>query len=52
MAPRDEVVHVQLKDAVYAQILEKIVDGTLPAGYPLREGELAARFGVSTVAPL
>ena len=47
MAPRDEVVHVQLKDAVYAQILEKIVDGTLPAGYPLREGELAARFGVS-----
>ena len=47
MAPRDEVVHMQLKDAVYAQILEKIVDGTLPAGYPLREGELAARFGVS-----
>jgi DNA-binding GntR family transcriptional regulator len=47
VAPRDEVVHVQLKDAVYAQILEKIVDGTLPAGYPLREGELAARFGVS-----
>ena len=38
---------MQLKDAVYAQILEKIVDGTLPAGYPLREGELAARFGVS-----
>ena len=23
------------------------MDGTLPAGYPLREGELAARFGVS-----
>jgi len=43
----DEVVHRQLKDAVYAQILEKIVDGTLPAGYQLREGELAARFGVS-----
>jgi DNA-binding GntR family transcriptional regulator len=42
-----EVVHRQLKDAVYAQILEKIVDGTLPAGYALREGELAARFGVS-----
>jgi DNA-binding GntR family transcriptional regulator len=40
-------VHRQLKDAVYAQILEKIVDGTLPAGYALREGELAARFGVS-----
>lgn len=47
MAPQDEVVHVQLKDAVYAQILEKILDGTLPAGYPLREGDLAARFGVS-----
>jgi DNA-binding GntR family transcriptional regulator len=43
----DEVTHRQLKDAVYAQILEKIVDGTLPAGYALREGELAARFGVS-----
>lgn len=43
----NEVVHRQLKDAVYAQILEKIVDGTLPAGYQLREGELAARFGVS-----
>lgn len=43
----EEVVHRQLKDAVYAQILEKIVDGTLPAGYALREGELAARFGVS-----
>ena len=42
-----EVVHRQLKDAVYAQILEEIVDGTLPAGYALREGELAARFGVS-----
>jgi DNA-binding GntR family transcriptional regulator len=47
MVARDEVVHRQLKDAVYAQILEKILDGTLPAGYPLREGELAARFGVS-----
>ena len=47
MAPQDEVAHVQLKDAVYAQILEKILDGTLPAGYPLREGDLAARFGVS-----
>jgi DNA-binding GntR family transcriptional regulator len=47
MAARDEVVHRQLKDAVYAEILEKILDGTLPAGYPLREGELAARFGVS-----
>ena len=48
MAPAgDEVVHRQLKDAVYSQILEKIVDGTLPAGYALREGELAARFGVS-----
>ena len=43
----DEVTHRQLKDAVYARILEKIVDGTLPAGYALREGELAARFGVS-----
>ena len=42
-----EVVHRQLKDAVYAQILEKIIDGTLPAGYALRESELAARFGVS-----
>ena len=41
------VVRRQLKDAVYAQILEKIVDGTLPAGYALREGELAARLGVS-----
>jgi DNA-binding GntR family transcriptional regulator len=47
MAAGDEVVHRQLKDAVYAQILEKILDGTLPAGYQLREGELAARFGVS-----
>ena len=47
MVARDEVVHRQLKDAVYAQILEKILDGTLPAGYPLREGELAARFAVS-----
>lgn len=47
MVAGDEVVHRQLKDAVYAQILEKIVDGTLPAGYALREGELAARFGVS-----
>jgi DNA-binding GntR family transcriptional regulator len=47
MATGDEVVHRQLKDAVYAQILEKILDGTLPAGYALREGELAARFGVS-----
>jgi DNA-binding GntR family transcriptional regulator len=42
-----ELQHRQLKDAVYAQILERIVDGTLPAGYALREGELAARFGVS-----
>ena len=42
-----ELPHRQLKDAVYAQILERIVDGTLPAGYALREGELAARFGVS-----
>ena len=47
MVAGDEVVHRQLKDAVYAQILEKILDGTLPAGYALREGELAARFGVS-----
>ena len=47
MGAGDEVVHRQLKDAVYAQILEKILDGTLPAGYALREGELAARFGVS-----
>jgi DNA-binding GntR family transcriptional regulator len=47
MVARDEVTHRQLKDAVYAQILEKILDGTLPAGYALREGELAARFGVS-----
>jgi DNA-binding GntR family transcriptional regulator len=43
----DEIPHRQLKDAVYARILEKIVDGTLPAGYVLREGELAARFAVS-----
>jgi DNA-binding GntR family transcriptional regulator len=43
----DEVVHRQLKDAVYAQILEKIVDGTFPVGHALRESELAARFGVS-----
>jgi DNA-binding GntR family transcriptional regulator len=43
----NEVVHRQLKDAVYHQILEGIIDGTLPAGYVLREGELAARFGVS-----
>jgi DNA-binding GntR family transcriptional regulator len=47
MVAGDEVIHRQLKDAVYAQILEKILDGTLPAGYALREGELAARFGVS-----
>jgi DNA-binding GntR family transcriptional regulator len=47
MAAGDEVIQRQLKDAVYAQILEKILDGTLPAGYALREGELAARFGVS-----
>jgi DNA-binding GntR family transcriptional regulator len=47
MVAGDEVMHRQLKDAVYAQILEKILDGTLPAGYALREGELAARFGVS-----
>jgi DNA-binding GntR family transcriptional regulator len=47
MVAGDEVVHRQLKDAVYAQILEKIVDGTFPAGHALREGELAARFGVS-----
>jgi DNA-binding GntR family transcriptional regulator len=47
MVAGDEVVHRQLKDAVYAQILENIVDGTLPVGYALREGELAARFGVS-----
>jgi DNA-binding GntR family transcriptional regulator len=43
----NEVAHRQLKDAVYDQILERIIDGTLPAGYVLREGELAARFGVS-----
>ena len=47
VAAGDEVMHRQLKDAVYAQILQKILDGTLPAGYALREGELAARFGVS-----
>ena len=47
MTAGDEVVHRQLKDAVYAQILEKILDGNLPAGYALRESELAAQFGVS-----
>src|SRR5277367_2259226 len=47
MVTGEEVTHRQLKDAVYAQILEKILDGTLPAGYALRESELAAQFGVS-----
>jgi len=40
-------VHRQLKDAVYLQLRDDIVNGILPPGAVLREAELAARFGVS-----
>jgi DNA-binding GntR family transcriptional regulator len=43
----DTRVHRQLKDTVYVQVREEILNGTLPAGYALREADLAARFGVS-----
>ena len=43
----DPVVPRQVKDAVYLQLRNSILDGTLPAGYVLREVELAGRFGVS-----
>lgn len=40
-------VHRQLKDTVYLQLRDDIVNGILPPGAMLREAELAARFGVS-----
>lgn len=43
----DDGVHRQLKDTVYLQLRDDIVNGTLPPGAVLREAELATRFGVS-----
>ncbi|WP_405784234.1 GntR family transcriptional regulator [Streptomyces sp. NBC_01378] len=35
------------RDAVFEQLRVEILDGTLPAGHPLREVALAERFGLS-----
>jgi len=43
----DDGGHRQLKDTVYVQLRDDIVNGVLPPGTVLREAELAARFGVS-----
>jgi len=43
----DDGVHRQLKDTVYLQLRDDIVNGTLPPGAVLREAELATRFCVS-----
>ena len=43
----DDGGHRQLKDTVYLQLRDDIVNGTLPPGAVLREAELATRFGVS-----
>jgi DNA-binding GntR family transcriptional regulator len=43
----DDGGHRQLKDTVYLQLRDDIVNGVLPPGAVLREAELAARFGVS-----
>jgi DNA-binding GntR family transcriptional regulator len=43
----DHAGHRQLKDAVYLQLRDDIISGTLPAGAVLREAELVSRFGVS-----
>jgi DNA-binding GntR family transcriptional regulator len=43
----DDGGHRQLKDTVYVQLRDDIVNGVLPPGAVLREAELAARFGVS-----
>jgi DNA-binding GntR family transcriptional regulator len=40
-------VHLQLKDAVYLQLRDDIINGALPIGAVLREAELVTRFGVS-----
>ena len=40
-------MHLQLKDTVYAQLRDEIINGNLPPGAALREAELTARFGVS-----
>lgn len=42
-----QLKHGQLKDIVYAQLRDDIVNGTLPPGATLREAELTTRFGVS-----
>ena len=36
-----------IREQVTNQIRDEVVAGNLPAGHPLREGELAERFGVS-----
>jgi DNA-binding GntR family transcriptional regulator len=41
------VEHRQLKDSVYLQLRREIVGMQLAPGHPLREAELASRFGVS-----
>jgi DNA-binding GntR family transcriptional regulator len=43
----DDGGHRQLKDTVYLQLRDDIVNGVLPPGAVLREAELATRFGVS-----
>jgi DNA-binding GntR family transcriptional regulator len=43
----DDGGHRQLKDTMYVQLRDDIVNGALPPGAVLREAELAARFGVS-----
>jgi DNA-binding GntR family transcriptional regulator len=43
----DDGIHRQLKDTVYLQLRDDIVNGALPPGALLREAELASRFGVS-----
>ncbi len=43
----EQVIHRQLKDAVYVQVRGQILDGSLPPGQVLREAEMTARFGVS-----